>query len=126
MNRDSRRRFLRRSFYVTEPMSVFGCDILDVSKWEYQNRRHRYILVVSDLFTKEVFPEGLKTKSAPVTALAMIKIIKRANILPGTRLACDRGNEFKGEFKQTLDKFGISIYHTRSVIKISPIERINR
>lgn len=126
LNRDSRRRFTRRSFYVTEPGNIFCGDILDVSKWEYQNRRYRYMLVVTDLFTKEVFLEGLKNKSAPVTALAMIKIIKRARIKPGSRYACDNGKEFLGEFKQTLDKYGISIYHTNSLIKISPVERVNR
>lgn len=126
LNKESRRRFPRRAFISTEPLSNFGADILDLSQWQYQNRRYRYMLVVSDMFTKEVFLEGLKKKSAPVTAEAMERIIRRAGIPKGARLGVDRGNEFNAAFQQLLNKYNITKYSTNSLIKMSPIERINR
>lgn len=126
LNRDSRKRFPRRSVIVTHPHSQYGGDLLDLSQFMFQNGRYRYVLVISDMFTKEVWLEGIKKKTAKLTADAMETIIKRAKIPKGSKLQVDKGREFMSDFQVLLNKYEIKKIHTYTPIKVASVERLNR
>lgn len=126
LNRDSRKRYRRRAMIFTEPHKYYGGDLLDLSAYRFTNGRHRYVLVISDMFTKEVWLEGIKKKTAKLTAEAMKRIIKRAKIPNGSVIHLDMGREFMKDFQVLLNKYGITKYFSYSPIKVSCIERLNR
>ena len=66
----------------------------------------RYILVVQNVFSRELYVKPLKTKE-PETVTQAFKTILDANFKPG-RLDTDNGAEFQGPFHDLLEKEGIT------------------
>ena len=65
----------------------------------------RYILVVQNVFSRELYVKPLKSKD-PETVTQAFKTILDANFAPG-RLDTDNGAEFQGPFNDLLEKEGI-------------------
>ena len=69
-------------------------------------RAFRYILIVQNVFSRELYVKPLKTKD-PETVTHAFKTILDDNFKPG-RIDTDNGAEFQGPFNDLLEKEGIT------------------
>ena len=98
---------------------------MDLKSRARSNGGYSFILFVINAFSKCAWTEPLKTKSGPVVASAMAKIM--ANTTPPRNLKVDAGKEFyNSSFRSLMQKYDINMYSTYSVLKASLVERLNR
>ena len=70
MHKPVTKRFLRNPYTVSNLTDVWECDLLDVQSLATYNDMHRYILSVTDIFSKHLHLVPLKTKSDPTITYA--------------------------------------------------------
>ncbi len=92
-------------FAITSPAPLFECqmDLIDYSNIAGSNNGNSWILIVIDIFSRKVWAEGAKNKTAACINTALNKIFSRMDKIPKV-IASDSGNEFKGEVAVTLEK----------------------
>lgn len=95
------------------PNSLWACDLIDWSEFLPWNRRWRYIITVTDVFSRFTWLARLKNKEAASVGQAFSDICDRAGIRPDS-LMTDNGTEFAGEFDQILAGLGVRHRRTRS------------
>ena len=78
---------------------LWCADLIDLSSYSTKNKNFCYILNVVDVFSRRLFLEGLKDKTALTCKNAFQKITERANVNP-SYLITDNGGEFKKELEQ--------------------------
>jgi hypothetical protein len=82
----------------------WAADIVDYNAHPSPDKKggdpYQYILIVQDVFTREIFVHALKSKSQEVAQQAFASIVNKMG-LPD-RLDTDNGHEFKGEFHDYL------------------------
>ncbi|KAK9738994.1 Integrase core domain [Popillia japonica] len=89
------------------------------------DRGYKYILVVIDAFSKYLWTQPLKTKSAVEVKDAMDKILKEGR--KPKNLQTDAGKEFYNQsFKSLIKIYNINRYSTYSLTKASIAERAVR
>ena len=98
-------------------------DLIDMTATPSEGGQ-KYILVVQDIFSRQIHAVALTTKIPSATATALRIILAEAGV--STMLTTDRGGEFKnGAFPQLLDEKGI--YHQmkdpRDLNAISTLDR---
>ena len=95
-----------------------------------ENSSYLYMLNVIDTFSKFAWAEPLKKKDGKNVTKAFEEILKRAKLQKHnspTFLHTDKGTEFVNkQFKETLAKHNIILYHTQNEEKSAIIERFNR
>jgi len=79
------------------PNQVWCMDLIDVSQYESKNKHYNYIFNLIDVFSRKLFMEPMKVKSAETTKKVLQTIIRKAGIKPDY-LISDRGTEFQGIF----------------------------
>ncbi|XP_050066199.1 uncharacterized protein LOC126555298 isoform X4 [Aphis gossypii] len=80
--------------------------------------------MISDTFTKYVWVEALKNKTAKECTKGIIKILKKNQ---PKLLQTDNGTEFyNNEFQSIMNKYHIRHYSTYSSIKAGMVERVIR
>lgn len=79
------------------PNSIWGVDLIDLSKYSGHNNFFKYVMLVVDTFSRKVWLEKMRTKGAKQTAKALQNVFDKAGIMPSVIMS-DNGTEFKGEF----------------------------
>lgn len=116
-----RKTFPRRKYLIKGFKEHWQADLAFLDKFSRQNNGYKYILGVIESLSKKVYARGLKKKNALAVKEAFEDIVKEAGYTP-LLLHLDKGTEFKGAFKEYLEKMNIKSYHSYS--KIAPsIER---
>ena len=86
----SKKRFQRRKVYASDVDQIWASDVLFIKKYEYQNSRNKYILVVIDIFSRYAWAKPMKMKDAICTMNAMKDIFADAHATP-QYMWCDEG-----------------------------------
>lgn len=131
IHKPARKTFKRRRYTMYDIAETLQADLIEVQKFKKENKNHRYILIVIDVFTKYAYTEPLKDKTAGATTQAMKRILEKATARhPNYKirhLHSDDGKEFfNREMRQLLDKYEINHYSTFSGLKASIVERLIR
>ncbi|KAE9522391.1 hypothetical protein AGLY_017222 [Aphis glycines] len=122
LHRPARKIFPRRTVITGSKDNLWQADLLDVQSHSKQNYGFKYILVIIDTYTKYVWVEPLKNKTAKECTRGMLNILKKAQ---PKLLQTDNGTEFYNkEFQDLMKKHKIKHYSTYSVIKCSIGERV--
>ena len=79
------------------PNQIWSIDLLDLSSVAKSNYNYNYIMTIVDIFTRYVWLEKLKDKSAYNVANGLNNVVIRSGINPNY-IITDNGLEFKGEF----------------------------
>lgn len=95
------------------PNSLWAIDLIDMLYLSKSNYEYRYIINVVDVFSRKIWLEKIKHKTAKQISESFRKIIQRAEITPNN-LMMDNGTEFKGQFETLCKDLDIKIRHTRS------------
>lgn len=131
IHRYARKNFIRRKYVMYGIAETLQADLIDMQPYAGENRGHRFILIVIDVFSKVAYAEALKDKTGPVTTQAMEHIIHqvfRHNPQHHIKnLHTDAGTEFyNSSMKRLLERFKINHYSTFSLLKASIVERLIR
>lgn len=131
LHRDARKNYPRRKYAMYGISNTLQADLMEMQPYKRENRGHRYILVVIDIFSKMGYAEPLKDKTGPVVTKAMEQIIRKVyRNDPYHRiihLHTDEGKEFfNSSMKRLLEKYKINHYITYSFMKASIAERLIR
>lgn len=110
LHRPVRKKFQRRSVILHGPRYLFCADLADFQSMSRSNSGFKYILVVQDCFTKELFAAPLKNKSEGVVLAGFKDIMKKAKT-PPAKLISDQGLEFTSKrMKAFYASLGIEHY----------------
>ena len=125
-----KRTFPRRRIITHYPFQIFQADLIEYSSssFSYANKGYRFILVVIDSFSKMLYAEPIKRKSADYMADAIDKIFEQFDFFPNS-LITDRGLEFyNSKVQAVLKKYGINHYSlkTKTPWKTPMAERVIR
>ena len=85
-----KKKFPRRQIISRFPFDIFMADLIEYPRLKFQNNGYVFILVVIDCFTRKIWVEPMKRKSAQWTADAFEAIFKKFNEFP-THIITDRG-----------------------------------
>ena len=97
------------SLYINDTWSA---DLLDISNYESQNDGIIWLLVVIDNFSRYLWVEEMKDKSALTVLKAFQKIVNDVGMKP-KNLWTDEGKEFyNNDFNLYYRDQGINHYHT--------------
>jgi len=122
LHRPARKIFPRRSVVTRFIDDLWQADLMDMQSHSKKNYGFKFILVVIDTYSKYVFVEPLKNKSAKECTKGMVNILKKAN---PKFLQTDNGTEFYNtQFQDLMKKYKIKHYSSYSVIKCSIAERV--
>lgn len=126
LHKDIKRKFSRRRIITSGVDIQWGADLASVSNTAKYNVSVNYLLVVTDIFSKYLFVEPLKTKRAKDVADAFDRILRHGR--SPQILQTDKGGEFNNRlFKSELRKKGIGYFTSQNEdVKVSPVERIIR
>lgn len=126
LHKPARKTFKRRRVIVKGLNDLFQADLVEMIPYARMNRGFRYILVVINVFSKFVWAEPVKRKTAQDVSAAMKKMLSQMKTTP-KNIQTDNGKEFYNqEFKKLMDKWKINHYSTFSTLKASVVERVNR
>ena len=126
LHKPIRRVFPRNKIIATSVDSHWQADLCDMRKLKHNNSHYQYILTVVDVLSKFCMAEPVKRKTPEEVTEAFKTILERTGRRPQS-LMTDRGNEFKGCFKQFLKDQDIHFYFAPNpVIKAANVERFNR
>ena len=125
-----KRTFPRRKIITHYPFQIFQADLIEYSQssFTYANKGYRFILVVIDCFSKMLYAQPVKRKSAEYMADAIDLIFKQFDFFPNS-LITDRGLEFyNSKVQAVLLKYGINHYSmkTKTPWKTPMAERVIR
>ena len=122
------RRERRIPLYKDETWSA---DLIDKSSLSNYNNNYKFILTVTDIFTKYAWAIPLKNKSG-LSITNGFQIVLGEHPQGGSEsrksemLWVDRGSEFYKTFKSLLKEYETKLYSTYSDLMIVFIERFNR
>jgi hypothetical protein len=126
VHRSVRKRFPRRPMICVTTDWLWQSDVLFYQKYKRQNRGFAYILVCVDCFSKYLFCEPMKLKTADNVRQGLESIFKKYKRKP-TLLQTDRGTEYYSkQVKSFLTKNGIKLYSTHTTMKAMMAERYIR
>ena len=111
-----KRKFPRRKIITHYPFQIFQADLIEYSQraYSYANHGYRFILIVIDSFSKMLYAEPVKRKSAEYMADAMDNIFKQFDYFPNS-IITDQGLEFyNSKVQAVFKKYGINHYHTKT------------
>ena len=119
-------RFPRRKVFSPDVDAIWAADLMDMRKYEKQNRGNKYILVIIDLFSKKAWTRAMKNKTGLTTANAMKDVLSKGDI--ASKIWVDRGAEFlNANMRNVLKKYGdINMYSTHNEPKSCIAERFIR
>jgi len=124
--RPAKKSFKRRPIVVHFPFFQIAFDLMDLQKYKQENNGCRYILVVIDCFSRFLYAEPLKNKTAEQVIIAFRKIFKRMKEMPKYATA-DAGKEWMNwKFSEFMKEKNIHFFNTYSHIKASMAERVIR
>lgn len=126
LHKPARKNFQRRRVIVKGLNDLIQADLVEMQPYAKSNKGFRYILVVINVFSKFVWMQPVKRKTAKDVTSAMAKILLDMKGVP-KNLQTDQGKEFYNtDFKALMSSNNINHYSTFSNIKASIVERVNR
>lgn len=126
LHKPARQHFPRRKIVTHYPGQIVQSDLIDMQKYSGSNSGYNFILVVIDCFSKKLYAEALKNKSAEETANALRKIFERITF-PIQTLIFDEGLEYKNRHVNLLlTEYNVHSYHIKTKLKASSAERVNK
>ena len=124
LHQPARKTFPRRKTISLFKDDLWQADLIDIQSFSKYNHGFKFILIVIDTYTKYVWVQALKNKSAKQVTQAMLNILK---INQPKLLQTDNGTEFYNkQFKDLMKKYNIKHYSTYSSIKAAIVERVIR
>ena len=89
------------------PNEILQIDLLDVSNLHSSNDGVRYIALAIDIFSRKLYGEPMKNKTAESVVKAFTHIIEKTKPI---KIQCDQGKEFISKsFKELLNKYKIEL-----------------
>lgn len=126
IHRQTRINFPRRKVVLKGLNDLIQADLVEMIPYAKINKNHKYILIVINCFSKFVWAQPLKNKTAAEVTTCMEKILKQMTTTP-KNLQTDLGKEFYNEsFKKLMKKYSVNHYSAYSEKKASIVERVNR
>lgn len=124
LRKELRHSFRRARVIVSGIDDQWDMDLADMSNIASENDQFRYLLVVVDIFSKYLWIQVLKNKSAKVVVEAMKKIL--AGNRKCKKIRTDKGKEFNNNImKSYLKNEGIQYFTTQnSETKANYAERV--
>lgn len=124
LHKPARKTFPRRKIVSLFKNDLWQSDLLDVQSYSKYNEGYKFILIVIDTYTKYLWVQALKNKSAKEVTQGMENILK---INHPKLLQTDNGTEFYNkQFQDLMTKYNIKHYSTFSGIKAAIAERVIR
>lgn len=121
----ARQNFKRKSTIIKGFDDLWQADLVEMEAYSRENRGYKFILVVIDCYSKQLWTEGLKNKTASEVTSAMEKILNNQQKRVPHNLQTDDGKEFKSRlFKKLMLDYDINHYSTYSVKKAAIAERV--
>lgn len=118
------KKFRREKVKVSGIDDLWQVDLVDVSKLSRENKGHKFLLTVIDVFSKHAWVQPLINKTGESILSAFIKIVKARK---PNKIQSDKGTEFLNSLVQKYFKdLDIHFYTTNSELKASVVERFNR
>ena len=99
--RDTKNKKEYHKITTYAPGTSWQMDLLDMEKYSKHNKGYKWILIVIDIFTRQVYAKAMKNKTAEETKKALSEIIKDAPKIPVV-IQSDDGSEFKGAVAKLL------------------------
>ena len=126
LHKPVRRKFERRHVDVFGIDDMWGCDLVEMQEWNYQNKGFRYMLNVIDVFSKYAWSIPLKDKKGLTVVQAFKQIVKQSGRIP-KHIWVDKGKEFYNKnMDEWLQENNIIRYSTYGEHKSAVVERFNR
>ena len=120
------RKFNKRKVYSSFKDNIWGVDLADMQLLSKFNKGIKYLLCVTDLFSKYAFVVPLKDKKGASIVNAFQSILDKSGRKPN-KISVDQGSEFYNHnFKKWLANNDISMYSTYSDGKSVVAERLIR
>ena len=125
LHKSRRKRFQRNPVVVSNKDQQWQADLVDMQEFAKQNKGHKYLLTVIDVFSKFAFTVPLKTKSAKELHSTFAKLFA---VRQPITLQTDQGLEFDNKtLKDLLKERGIRYFTTRNTeTKCAVVERFNK
>lgn len=125
LHKQARRNYQRRKFDIREIDETWQADLVEMQPFASENRNHKYLLTVIDIFSKYAWAVPVKQKTGVEVTKAMKSILRQGRI--PKKLHTDEGKEFyNSNFKSLMKEYNIHLYSTHSNLKASICERFNR
>lgn len=123
----ARKKFPRRPTILKGLFDLHQADLAEFIPYAKQNKGYKYLLFVIDCFSKYLWCEPVKTKSAADVSRALEKIYSGSAAKTPTHLQTDLGREFyNSHVAALLKRLAINHYSTYSTIKAAIVERVIR
>ena len=108
------RKFKKRKVYSAFKDNIWGADLADMQLISKFNKGFRFLLCVTDIFSKYAWVVPLKDKKGVSILNAFQKSLKKSNRKPN-KIWVDRGGEFyNNSFKKWLQDNDIAMYSTHN------------
>ena len=107
------RHHINKPIRATYPNERFAIDLIDVGE-DYIDNGFRYILTCVDYFSRYVFAEAIRNKTAVAVRDAMNIIVHRAGDTYPHIIQKDNGGEFQGELNDWMTQHNIKPINTLS------------
>ena len=126
LHKTARRNYPRRKVIVKKHGIQFQADLVDLTYLSKQNKGHKYILNIIDVFSRYAYAFAQKTKNGPETAKNFEKfLLDHPNTIES--LQTDRDRCFLSRpFQAVLKKHNIKLFHSFTELKASIVERFNQ
>ena len=126
LHKPVRRHFKRRRIITHYPGQIVQMDLIDMQQYYGSNSGYKYILVVLDLFSKQIWLRALKSKEGGETASAIRTVIHDMGF-PIQSVIFDEGKEFlNNNVDMLFTQYSIYSYNIKTKIKAGAVERANR
>ena len=97
---------INKPILADKPNQRWAIDLIELERYEKQNKNYRYILTVIDHFSRYVWARPLKKKTSEDVRNAMEDICQTAGVYPHI-LQRDNGGEFAGQLTTWLNNHDI-------------------
>ena len=121
------RKFQKRKVHAAFKDNIWGADLADMQLLSKHNKGIRFLLCVTDIFSKYAWVVPLKDKKGISTVKAFQIILKQSNSRKPSKIWVDKGSEFSNaSFKKWLQDNDIVMYSTHNEGKSVVAERFIR
>lgn len=124
LHKPVRRHFPTRKTLSSTSHMQYQADLIEMIPFARENRGFKYILVVIDIFSRQLWAFPLKNKTGPEVANAFSHLFQQKSPM---YLQTDHGKEFhNSHVRRLLTKKKVKLFSTNAPFKASMAERVNR
>lgn len=125
LHRPARKRIQRRRVQMRGIGDTYQIDLVEMIPYARENRQHKYILTIIDIFSKYAWALPVKNKTSACIVNIMRKFLSTQRV--PRNIHSDMGKEFYNmQFQQLMSQYNINHYSTYTSMKASIVERFNR